>query len=65
MSGLSILWLVLVIPATVAEVIGLNLRKPGVDGYLPVQIFVGFVYLAAFLSCKSPSTDPNSYGAAG
>lgn len=49
-SALSIIWLVLALPATFAEVIGLTLRVPGAGGYLNVQLFVGFIYLAAFAS---------------
>ncbi|KAJ9157310.1 MFS general substrate transporter [Pleurostoma richardsiae] len=47
-SALSIAWLVLVLPATFAEVIGLSLRKSGVNGYLDVQMFSGVLFIAAF-----------------
>lgn len=52
---MSITWLVLVLPATFAEVIGLSLRKPsgGVNGYIDVQVYTGFMYMAAFVSRKS------------
>ncbi|KAL4787738.1 major facilitator superfamily domain-containing protein [Aspergillus varians] len=48
-GALAILWLVLVPPGTVAEVIALQLRDPGsVKGpYFPVQMFTGVMYLAA------------------
>ncbi|KAJ5138639.1 uncharacterized protein N7515_003487 [Penicillium bovifimosum] len=49
-SGLSITWLVLVIPCTVSEPIALELRSHVAGGgtsYLHVQIFTGFMYLAA------------------
>ncbi|KAL2816839.1 MFS general substrate transporter [Aspergillus cavernicola] len=48
-GALSVLWLVLVVPGTVAEVIALQLRDPGsVQGpYFPVQMFTGVMYLAA------------------
>lgn len=49
-SGLSIYWLLLVLPATFAEVIGLQLKFPGKGGYLHVQIFIGFMFLLSFLS---------------
>ncbi|GAP92390.1 putative major facilitator superfamily transporter [Rosellinia necatrix] len=48
-SALSITWLVLVLPATFAEVIGLSLRTPGTWGYRDVQLFTGFMYLGAFI----------------
>lgn len=51
--AMSITWLVLVLPATFAEVIGLSLVKPGRNGYLDVQIYTGFMFTAAFLSRKS------------
>lgn len=52
-AALSIYWLVLVLPATFAEAIAVELKKPGVDGYINVQIFTGIMYLASFLSSKS------------
>ncbi|CAJ2513457.1 Uu.00g015760.m01.CDS01 [Anthostomella pinea] len=48
-SALAMTWLVLVIPATFAEVIGLSLRQPGSWGYLHAQIFTGFMYIGAFI----------------
>ncbi|KAJ8125332.1 hypothetical protein O1611_g8308 [Lasiodiplodia mahajangana] len=48
-SALSISWLVLVIPATFAEVIGLSLRTSGTWGYRNVQLFSGFLYVGAFV----------------
>jgi hypothetical protein len=42
-------WLVLVIPATFAEVIGLSLRQSGSWGYRDVQLFAGFMYVGAFV----------------
>ncbi|KAI1182903.1 major facilitator superfamily transporter [Nemania serpens] len=48
-SALSVTWLVLVLPATFAEVIGLSLRTSGTWGYRNVQLFTGFLYIGAFL----------------
>lgn len=48
--ALSIYWLILVLPSTFAEAIGLTLRKNGVDGYIDVQVFTGVMYLAGFIS---------------
>ncbi|KAI0484755.1 major facilitator superfamily transporter [Xylariaceae sp. FL0804] len=48
-SALSMTWIVMVLPVTFAEAIGLSLRKSGSWGYLPVQLFVAFMYLGAFL----------------
>ncbi|KAI8629122.1 major facilitator superfamily transporter [Xylariaceae sp. FL1651] len=48
-SALSMSWLVLVLPATFAEVIGVSLRKPGTFGYRDVQLFTGFMYIGAFI----------------
>ncbi|KAF2963252.1 hypothetical protein GQX73_g10325 [Xylaria multiplex] len=47
--ALSITWLVLVLPATFAEVIGLSLRSPGAWGYRNVEIFTAFMYIGAFI----------------
>lgn len=52
-KAMSITWLVLVLPATFAEVIGLSLVKPGKDGYLDVQVYTGFMFIGAFVSSKS------------
>lgn len=49
-SALSIYWLVLVLPATFAEVIALSLRTSGVDGYINVQLLAGSMYIASFIS---------------
>lgn len=49
---MSITWLVLVLPATFAEVIGLSLVKPGNDGYLDVQVYTGCIFIAAFAFCE-------------
>jgi hypothetical protein len=46
-SALSIVWLVLVLPCTFAEPIGLELRTASGDIYLRAQIFTGFMYIAA------------------
>lgn len=48
-SALSMTWLVLVVPATFAEVIALVLRQPGSHGYLRVQLFIGLMYMVAFV----------------
>ncbi|KAI0866403.1 major facilitator superfamily domain-containing protein [Xylaria cubensis] len=48
-SALSITWIVLVLPATFAEVIGLSLRTSGTWGYRDVQLFTGFMYIGAFI----------------
>ncbi|KAB5551168.1 major facilitator superfamily domain-containing protein, partial [Coniochaeta sp. 2T2.1] len=49
-SGLSIYWLLLVLPATFAEVIGLELKYPGRNGYLHVQVFIGAMFFASWFS---------------
>jgi len=46
-SALAILWLVLVLPCTFSEPIGLELRKTTSDIYLDAQVFTGFMYIAA------------------
>ncbi|KAI1486106.1 major facilitator superfamily transporter [Biscogniauxia mediterranea] len=48
-SALSLTWLVLVLPATFAEVIGLSLRGPGSWGFLHAQLFTAFMYIGAFV----------------
>jgi hypothetical protein len=48
--GLSVLWVFLTFPAAFSTPIGVNLRKPGIEGYVDPQLFTGFVYIAAFLS---------------
>lgn len=53
-SALSIFWMILVIPATFAEPIALTIKTSGVDAYLNVQLFTGVMYIAAFISSKSP-----------
>ncbi|KAK2611306.1 hypothetical protein N8I77_004659 [Diaporthe amygdali] len=47
-SVMSVTWLVLVLPATFAEVIGLSLVEPGKDGYLHVQVYTGAMFVTAF-----------------
>ncbi|KAL2879086.1 hypothetical protein SGCOL_005506 [Colletotrichum sp. CLE4] len=49
-SALSIFWIILVIPATFAEPIALTIKGSGLNAYLPVQLFTGFMYIAAFIS---------------
>ncbi|ERT00272.1 MFS transporter (Mch2) [Sporothrix schenckii 1099-18] len=50
-AALSVLWIILVPPATCAEAIGLSLRTDsGSDSYLHVQLFAGFCFLAAFIA---------------
>lgn len=46
-SALSIVWVVLVLPCTFSEPIGLQLRTTSGDEYLHAQIFVGFMYIGA------------------
>lgn len=48
-SSLSLTWAVLFIPCTVAEPVALSLRNSlkGHATYLPVQLFTGFMYVAA------------------
>lgn len=46
-------WLVLVLPATFAEVIAVSLRGPGPRGYLHVQLLTASLYLGAFVFGKS------------
>jgi hypothetical protein len=48
-SALAIMWIVLVLPCTFAEPIGLELRKTSGDIYLHAQLFTGFMYIAAAL----------------
>ena len=48
-SALAIMWVVLVLPCTFAEPIGLELRTTSADIYLHAQIFTGFMYIAAAL----------------
>ncbi|KAI8194925.1 putative transporter MCH2 [Colletotrichum sp. SAR 10_86] len=52
-SALSIFWMILVLPATFAEPIALTIKGSGIDAYLGVEIFVGFMYIAAFISLWS------------
>jgi hypothetical protein len=51
-GSLSLTWVLLFIPCTVAEPITLSLRKSlkGHATYLPVQLFTGFMYIAAALA---------------
>lgn len=44
--------MILVLPATFAEPIALTIKGSGIDAYLGVEIFVGFMYIAAFISRK-------------
>lgn len=46
-SALSIVWLVLVLPCTFSEPIGLELWQTTGDIYLHAQIFTGLMYIAA------------------
>ncbi|TVY47233.1 putative transporter MCH2 [Lachnellula cervina] len=46
-SALSITWLVLVLPCTFAEPIGLVLRDTSGNIYLHAQLFTGFMYIGA------------------
>ncbi|KAH8164849.1 hypothetical protein CIB48_g3408 [Xylaria polymorpha] len=48
-SALSMTWIILILPATFAEVIGLSLRTPGTWGYRDVQLFTGFMYIGSFI----------------
>jgi len=50
-SGLTLLWLVMVVPTTFAEPIALSMRKSGRDGYLPPILFAGATYIAGGLFC--------------
>ena len=43
-------WVILTIPGIFSEVISLSLKTPGINAYLPVQLFTGFVFLASFIS---------------
>ncbi|KAK1778839.1 MFS general substrate transporter [Copromyces sp. CBS 386.78] len=51
-AALSVYWIILVFPATFAEVIALSLKREmiGAGVYLNVQIFTGFMFFASFLS---------------
>lgn len=46
-SALSLMWLVLVLPTTFSEPIGLQLRQTTGAVYLHAQIFCGMVYIGA------------------
>ncbi|KAI9804329.1 MAG: hypothetical protein M1833_007136 [Piccolia ochrophora] len=48
-SGLSITWLILVIPTTFAEPIALKLRQSTGNIYLHAQLFTAFMYIGAAL----------------
>jgi len=48
-SALSIIWIVLVLPCTFSEPIGLKLRASSGNIYLHAQIFTGFMYIGAAL----------------
>ena len=48
-SALSITWIVLVLPCTFAEPMGLELRATSGDIYLHAQLFTGFMYIGAAL----------------
>ncbi|KAI1813718.1 major facilitator superfamily transporter [Poronia punctata] len=48
-AALSLTWLVLVLPSTFAEVIGLSLRKSGPWEYRDVQLYTAAMYLGAFI----------------
>ncbi|KAK4143285.1 putative transporter MCH2 [Dichotomopilus funicola] len=49
-SALSIYWIALVPPSTVAEAVGLSLKTSGINAYLNVQAFTGTMYIASFTS---------------
>ncbi|KAK4242316.1 major facilitator superfamily domain-containing protein [Achaetomium macrosporum] len=49
-AALSLYWLLLVLPATFSEVIGLSLKTRGSHPYLNVQAFAGTMYIVSFLS---------------
>ncbi|KAF1984711.1 putative MFS transporter [Aulographum hederae CBS 113979] len=49
-SGLSILWLVLVLPATFSEPIALEIVSFNGGDYLGAQLFTGFMYMGAAFS---------------
>jgi hypothetical protein len=46
-SALSITWVVLVLPCTFSEPIGLELRTTSGSFYLHAQLFTGFMYIGA------------------
>jgi MFS family permease len=46
-SALSIVWIFLIVPSTVSEVIGLQLKQPSGNIYLHAQVFTGFMYIGA------------------
>lgn len=60
-KALSITWVVLALPATFAEVVGVALKRPGVDGYLHVQLFAGFMYIIAGILGESAEHIPRRY----
>ncbi|KAK0618599.1 major facilitator superfamily domain-containing protein [Bombardia bombarda] len=49
-SALSIYWVALAFPATFAEVIALQLKTTGINGYIDVQIFAGVLFFVSFCS---------------
>lgn len=52
-SGLSITWLMLVLPSAFSEVIGLEIAQNTSSGYLGTQLFAGLMYIGAAL-CLLP-----------
>ncbi|KEF56497.1 uncharacterized protein A1O9_06684, partial [Exophiala aquamarina CBS 119918] len=46
-ASLSIVWFTIVVPTTFGEPIALKLRRTGAPKYLSVQLFAGFLFLAA------------------
>lgn len=52
-SGLSITWIMLVLPSAFSEVIGLEIAQHTRSAYLGTQLFAGFMYIAAAL-CLLP-----------
>ncbi|KAF5258494.1 hypothetical protein FOXYS1_10924 [Fusarium oxysporum] len=58
--GLQTLPSVLVLPTTFAEPIAVSLKTEGTNAYLEVQLFVGFMYLAAFISSMNVTIPQNA-----
>lgn len=47
-------------PTTFAEPIAVSLKTEGTNAYLEVQLFVGFMYLAAFISSMNVTIPQNA-----
>jgi hypothetical protein len=60
--ALSIFWLVLAFPTTFGEPVAVSLKTDDITyPYIGVQLFVGFMYFAAFISdmSRDPTVVPD------